>query len=86
MPFTQSRIALALHPGYTEFAGTIHTADHMRLPFIVLVVTLSLAETMTRGTPLVELDRSGKWVRIGLAGRRQSGWIYVPLLENGSGR
>ncbi|MCG6870490.1 MAG: SH3 domain-containing protein [Gammaproteobacteria bacterium] len=45
-----------------------------------------IVATLTRGTPLVELDRSGKWVRIGLAGRRQTGWIYAPLLENGFGK
>ncbi|MEA3411991.1 MAG: SH3 domain-containing protein [Pseudomonadota bacterium] len=40
-----------------------------------------IVATLRRGAPLVELDRTGKWVKIGLAGRRQTGWIYAPLLE-----
>ncbi len=40
-----------------------------------------IVATLAEGTPLVELERRGKWVRVGLAGRRRLGWVHAPLVR-----
>ncbi|MGB0712388.1 MAG: SH3 domain-containing protein [Gammaproteobacteria bacterium] len=41
----------------------------------------ALIETLKEGDPLVGLGAEGNWIRVGLPGSGQIGWIYKTLLE-----